>query len=212
MFFMLKSIVHLWRFFMQFEKDGSYKFDKAASEIKKKNLSKSMEASLLTAHGKCKTESTEMDKEPKTKGMARVAQVQFYQSCVSFLLLAKYQQHLTHLFCTLDGLSHYQGMWHQDSSPSCSPCTSKVSKTLNYYWLEKSVPALPNCPAKSSLCSHFVSSKCLFPCLPSIVSWWANILFKICLSFSLLFPNFLIVLLHWTHYKLWFIQFPSVST
>ncbi|KAH9405345.1 hypothetical protein TYRP_001193 [Tyrophagus putrescentiae] len=67
-----------------FETDGSYKFDKAASEIKKKNLSKSMEASLLTAHGKCKSESSEMAKEPKMKGAARVQQVQFYQSCMDF--------------------------------------------------------------------------------------------------------------------------------
>lgn len=42
-----------------------------------------MEASLLTAHGKCKSESSEMAKEPKMKGAARVQQVQFYQSCVS---------------------------------------------------------------------------------------------------------------------------------
>jgi len=67
-----------------FDKDGSYKFSKAKSEIKKKNLSKGMEKKLFAAHEKCQSEAKEMFKEPVAKGGNQVDQVQFYQSCMDF--------------------------------------------------------------------------------------------------------------------------------
>lgn len=66
-----------------FESDGSYKFSKAESEIKKKKLDSKMEAELLAAHSKCKGEAKEMFKTPKVAGGNNVEQVQFFQSCVS---------------------------------------------------------------------------------------------------------------------------------
>ena len=68
----------------QFEKDGTYKFDKAAGEIKKKKLTTKMETDLLGAHEKCKGEAKEMFKAAAKKNSNQVDQVQFYQSCVSF--------------------------------------------------------------------------------------------------------------------------------
>ncbi|KAI2803705.1 hypothetical protein RDWZM_001635 [Blomia tropicalis] len=67
-----------------FESDGSYKFSKAESEIKKKKLDSKMEAELLAAHSKCKGEAKEMFKTPKVAGGNNVEQVQFFQSCMDF--------------------------------------------------------------------------------------------------------------------------------
>lgn len=64
---------------VQFEKDGSYKFSKAESEIKKKKLDSKMETELLKAHVTCRDEA----KAKVTDKVKVVEQVQLYQACVS---------------------------------------------------------------------------------------------------------------------------------
>jgi hypothetical protein len=62
-----------------FAKNGSYRFAKAEQEIKRKGLSKEVEAALIREHKKCKQES-----EQKFPQRAQIIElIQLYQACVS---------------------------------------------------------------------------------------------------------------------------------
>jgi len=63
-----------------FSKSGTYRFPKAEQEIKRKGLTKEIEASLIKQHNKCKGESE--TKFPRKTQIVDL--VQLYQACMDF--------------------------------------------------------------------------------------------------------------------------------
>uniref|UniRef100_A0AAN0LPK9 Odorant-binding n=1 Tax=Polyphagotarsonemus latus TaxID=1204166 RepID=A0AAN0LPK9_9ACAR len=63
-----------------FNEHGEYKYEKAESEIKKKQLASQVEQQMLTQHSQCKQEA-----ETKfTRVEEVIAQIQLYQACMDY--------------------------------------------------------------------------------------------------------------------------------
>ncbi|RWS11187.1 hypothetical protein B4U79_15176 [Dinothrombium tinctorium] len=66
-----------------FNEKGTYRFDKAESEIKNKKLQKDIENRVLTYHKQCKEEAEE--KFP-ISSQNLIAQIQLYQACMDYFI------------------------------------------------------------------------------------------------------------------------------